>query len=140
MVSLIAIGAVYMHNQSQKKIAKIDTLTLPDVDKEQPNSNDKVYYLAYVDKKSGELVKLPDPMNFAEALAIILGEAQINQSLPVNKKYLGIYTENQAHAKALAVATGVFGPPEVHNDGYYGHYHDIEHRYHIWFENPVKYN
>ena len=35
---------------------------------------------------------------------------------------------------------GILGPPEVHNDGYYGHYHDIGHIYHVWFGDPVKYD
>ena len=48
------------------------------------------------------------------------------------KKY-GIYTYSQPYAKALAIGVGIYSKPEVHQSGYYGHYNDDEHNYHIWF-------
>lgn len=54
-------------------------------------------------------------------------------------KYWGIYTNSQAYAKALAVVFGCDEVPEVHGDGYYGHYHDSTHSFHIWFGNPISY-
>lgn len=30
--------------------------------------------------------------------------------------------------------------PEVQASGYYGHYHDKEHKIYIWFGDPIHYN
>jgi len=56
-----------------------------------------------------------------------------------NHGIMGIYTYSQAYAKALAVALGANEIPEVHGDGYYGHYHDADHKYHIWYGGRVLY-
>ncbi len=45
----------------------------------------------------------------------------------------GIYTHDQSAAKALAVVFGYNKKPEYHGPGTYGHYHDSEHAFHIWF-------
>ena len=54
-------------------------------------------------------------------------------------KVWGIYTQNQAHAKALANAFDCNKKPEVHGDGDYGHYHDGEHLFHIWYGGKISY-
>lgn len=50
------------------------------------------------------------------------------------------YTEDQSHARMLAI---IFGAgkysPEVHGNGQYGHYHDSTHSFHIWFGAPIIY-
>lgn len=57
----------------------------------------------------------------------------------------GVYTHDQAHAKALAVVFGNTDPPEVHGSGKYAHYHEKpkekknEHNMHFWFGGPVLY-
>ena len=51
----------------------------------------------------------------------------------------GIYANNQDSAKALAVVFGNTDPPEVHESGYYGHYHDSTHSFHIWYGSPIFY-
>ena len=59
--------------------------------------------------------------------------------LPGSDRLKGIYTEEQVHAKVLAVAVGATKEPEIHNSGYYGHYHDGAHNVHIWYGNPIEY-
>lgn len=48
-----------------------------------------------------------------------------------------IYALEQAHAKALAMAMKGDKPPEYHGTGYYGHYHDSTHSFHIWYGSPI---
>ena len=63
----------------------------------------------------------------------------INKQKNVTGKDWGIYCQNQAYAKALALALWRKTPPEAHGSGYYGHYHDQDHIIHIWFGSPMKY-
>ena len=51
----------------------------------------------------------------------------------------GVYTQQQAAAKALAVLFGGYSAPKVHHSGYYGHYHDSTHSFHIWFGGVIRY-
>jgi hypothetical protein len=53
----------------------------------------------------------------------------------------GIYTNNQGYALALAVAFGALQSeaPQVHGNGYYGHYHDGRHKFHIWYGGKIWY-
>ena len=51
----------------------------------------------------------------------------------------GIYTHDQAYAKALAIIVGAHQPPEVHGSGMYGHYHDGTHTFHIWYGGTITY-
>lgn len=51
----------------------------------------------------------------------------------------GIYTHDQANAKALATIVGATESPEVHGSGMYGHYHDSTHTFHIWYGGVLSY-
>lgn len=57
--------------------------------------------------------------------------------------YWGIYTPLQAHAKHLALLVHAkeqtVKSPEVHGPGMYGHYHDGNHAFHIWYGGPLYY-
>ena len=76
-----------------------------------------------------------------ELLDAALSNGDIN-TIKGSKKYIiGIYTETQAQAQALAFAMGEkVKRPEIHfysNLVAYWHYHDQEHKLHIWFSNQV---
>lgn len=51
----------------------------------------------------------------------------------------GIYADSQGEAKALAVVLKCRKEPEVHDSGYYGHYHDKNHKIHIWYGQIIYY-
>ncbi|MBQ2694677.1 MAG: RHS repeat-associated core domain-containing protein [Clostridia bacterium] len=116
----------------------------------------KDYQLAYVGA-DGVLVKTGSKMTFTEAL-VALGVTGATNSLSERYKFKikkasgavrslesdgkdwGIYTDSQYSAKALAMVFGSNDPPEVHGSGYYGHYHDSTHSFHIWYGEPLYYN
>lgn len=66
---------------------------------------------------------------------------EINETKNGEKFIIGIYTKTQAQAQALALAIGAeIEPPEIHfysNLVAYWHYHDRNHKLHIWFNNIV---
>ena len=77
-------------------------------------------------------------MGYREAVLVITAEAVQNAMIEkYGKRKWGIYTAEQSDAKALAVTVGVWGPPEVHGINYIGHYHDSQHKFHIWFGLPI---
>ena len=117
-----------------------------------------VYQLAYINNR-GTLVKLSKKYTFTEAM-ILLGFAKMTKtgyvkisdpkpnaskakqmiiSAPANTKDWGIYTNSQQYAKYLALATGCNAQPEVHSSGIYGHYHDSQHKIHIWYGGMLNY-
>ena len=117
-----------------------------------------VYQLAYINNR-GTLVKLSKKYTFTEAM-ILLGFAKMTKtgyvkisdpkpnaskakqmiiSAPANTKDWGIYTNSQQYAKYLALATGCNAQPEVHSSGMYGHYHDSQHKIHIWYGGMLNY-
>ena len=119
-------------------------------------TQEAVYYLAYVSEQGG-LVKVGDGMTMQNAL-IALGFAGATNALNQSFEYArdkssdaqrtlehmgsgnwGIYTHDQAHAKALASVVGAYQPPEVHGSGMYGHYHDATHTFHIWYGGTITY-
>ncbi len=128
--------AVNLTEAVQAAISK--TRKLPDTKASKPKKNEKVYFPATVNKKN-KLVIVPTPLTFEEA------EKQINALRLMNgsrKAKIGIYTLDQAHARALAEEVSKSGTrlvdvPETHGYGpnYYGHYHDIYHTVHIWYGN-----
>ena len=115
-----------------------------------------VYYLSYVTEQGG-LAKIGKGMTLRQAL-ISLGFSgainSLNQSFTYDRSKSsdaqrelehkgsgnwGIYTHDQAHAKALASIVGANQPPEVHSTGMYGHYHDSTHTFHIWYGGVISY-
>ncbi len=78
-------------------------------------------------------------MTYSEALVALSCSAAANSLMKNHKGYWGIYTNNQAYAKALAVTFGGTAKPEVHGDGYYAHYHDANHRFHVWYGGKIRY-
>lgn len=123
------------------------TKKLQDVNPEKPGLNEKVYYSAYVDKPTGALVKSNKALTLNEAKIKLYssnGGPYTQMLKPRNQRDIkGIYTFKQKHAKQLAIEASfskvVFKLPEVHSPGYYGHYHDADHNYHIWFGSPINY-
>lgn len=115
--------------------------------------SNKVYYLAYINSR-GELVKVGSAMSFVSALGM-LGISGATNSLNKRYKYnrhnsssaqrtlqksssnWGIYTKNQANAKALSSVFGWKEKPEVHGSGMYGHYHDSTRTFHIWYGGKI---
>ena len=87
----------------------------------------------------GEIIRLSGKMTFSEACIKLSSTAFINSMRQKYKDKWGIYTNNQAYAKASAVAFGCTQKPEVNGNGYYGHYHDAKHLYHIWFGGKIWY-
>jgi len=109
-----------------------------------PSTNDKVYQFAYVNKLTGSLVRMPFRMNYAEAVTAVGATGVANSvASTLNSDHpglWGVYTNDQAYAKALAASFGGFiSPPEVHGSGFYGHYHDFLHRFHVWFGGQLSY-
>ena len=139
------------------------TKVLADV-KVKQQTEKKQYQLAYV-SSSGSLIRVGEKLSFTQALEALGISGAVNS---ISKRYSydigrssnaqrelehrgtgnwGIYTSSQTAAKALAVAFGFSGPPEVHGSGMYGHYHggywnaktnSYEHVFHIWY-GGVKY-
>jgi len=116
----------------------------------------KHYHLAYISKQ-GELYKTGNKMTFVQAL-IALGITGAVNSITRRYKYdktksstaqrtlehkgnrqWGIYADTQSAAKALAVVLGSSEKPKVHGSGYYGHYHDFTHTFHIWYGGKIIY-
>ena len=117
--------------------------------------NNRYYIVAYVDTLANKLVKVGKWMDYLQTLTV-LGVANATTSLSsrytcknkceaekqatkagAQKNKWGIYAKTQYAAKALAVVFGYTDPPKVHGYGYYGHYHDVDHKFHIWFGNPI---
>lgn len=128
------------------------TRTLADVTvKKAPTK--KVYQLAYINSK-GDLTKTGSKMTFTQALTALGITGATNslskiykfkikkasgkvRSLESKGENWGIFADSQTAAKALAVVFGYTGAPEVHGVGYYGHYHDSTHSFHIWYGKPI---
>lgn len=156
-------GATKKSFAIERKIALAATLTLADVKARKQNSKKK-YYLAIVNTKTNDLQRIGMKMSFKGAL-LALGFTGATNSIkkrlthskgamaPKPREYKesnekkdkadavvwGIYTSNKRDAKSLAVVTGSNAKPEVHGDGYYGHYHDRYHMIHIWYGSKANY-
>lgn len=104
----------------------------------------------------GEIKKEGKAMNFIEALSALgisgalntlskIYKYNKNKSSTAQRKLegksanWGIYTHDQANAKALSVVFGWNNKPEVHGSGMYGHYHDSTHTFHIWYGGKKSY-
>ena len=152
---ILIVGVVELSRSSTSSRSKSKAEILPDIDAVHPKRS-KVYQIAYVDKY-GTLVKFGH-YNLMEALALLgcLGCANnLRHAIKYNpkgaesivegyarangSKIWGIYTEQQGHAKMLAllVSTNQIEPPEVHGSRKYGHYHDFTHSFHIWYGNII---
>ena len=134
--------------------AKSETIVLEDVEATKIPTR-KVYQLAYVDS-NGDLTKVGSKMTFTEALAVLGVTGATNtlskkykfkikkasgevRTLESQGKNWGIYTDSQYSAKVLAVVFKNDDPPEIHKSGYYGHYHDSTHSFHIWYGERLYY-
>ena len=147
--------AATIYTYSHKSIASSETgKTLSDT--KAKGTQEAVYYLAYV-SEYGSIIKVGDGMTMQEAL-VSLGFSGATNKLNQKFKYArenssdaqrklehmgsgnwGIYTHDQAYAKALAIIVGAYQPPEVHGSGMYGHYHDGTHTFHIWYGGTITY-
>ncbi len=114
------------------------TKTRADVKLRNPPKKERVYQLAYANNK-GEIIRLPGKMTYDEAFLALGGSAAVNSLMKDHKGYWGIYTNDQAYAKALAVVFGGTNKPEVHGDGYYAHYHDASHKFHVCYGGKIGY-
>ena len=158
--AVLVIGAeVYAHAEEVRR-SKTGTRVLADTEALNPEQA-KVYQVAYV-SKDGMLIKFPRHYYIMDALAILgclscwnnLRQATTyNEEGPTceakkyamsnGSDYWGIYTPLQAHAKHLALLVHAkeqtVKSPEVHGPGMYGHYHDGNHAFHIWYGGPLYY-
>ena len=89
------------------------TKTRCDVKLKKPQTQERVYKLAYANSK-GEVIRLPNKMTYSEAVHTLSGSTTVNSLMKSHKGYWGIYTHNQSYAKALAAAFGGKSSPEVH--------------------------
>lgn len=144
-------AVVYFSMASLKSVAD----KVSDVKAKLPNLKMKVYQLAYISVHDA-LIRLPKKYSYKEAVALLGVTGAINitldsgllydkerssdaqrtlQSQPLikEKRDWGIYTHNQIYAKALAVIFSGTNEPEVHGSGMYGHYHDGNHAFHVWY-------
>lgn len=153
-VSIALVGGVYdIYNRNRmrskyrgatkKKLKRrqnyyLQPRTLPDVKAKEPQRNKGVYKMACINK-NGNLVKMGKNMTFLQAKRILSLEGTVNKMTRKYGNKWGVYTYSQKYAKALAVAFDCRKAPEVHGSGYYGHYHDGWHKYHIWYSKPVYY-
>ena len=145
-ILVVGIAGVLLNANTQTAV-KTETRILSDATPRTTKSH--VFKLAYIDK-NGNLQKVGKSLTFVEALSC-LGVKKASVSLMRNyrvtatkpseckTKDWGVYSSNQAYAKALAVMLGCNEPPEAHGIGYYGHYHDKDHKIHIWYGSPMKY-
>lgn len=149
VIGVVALGTIMAIKviAENSSVSAVQAKDLPDVKPEKPGSNDKVYHPAYVVKSTGVLVILPKALNLTEAKAAMYPAVETNfksNMLPPKcGNIYGMYTYKQAHAKQLALESAfpviIFGGPEVQASGYYGHYHDSRHVYHIWYGKPINY-
>lgn len=131
----------------------------------QKLTNQRIYSIAYA-VGTLPLVITSIKLNYIEALSILAvykfsglfesyGATLIPESLftksmlevlnilrsnNVGAKYLGVYTVSQSNALELAVSLGalensVYDSPHG-TGGFYKHYHDAQHKIHIWFGTP----
>ncbi len=122
--------------------------------------DERVYCIAYIGA-GNELVRLPSSLQASEARDVLIyfsfrnGNSGYNvkpstraigdifdlaeQAIAASSKGVGIYTQDAGHASYLAASVGIFTVPEVHRSGYYGHYNNASHQYHIWFGGPIYY-
>lgn len=97
--------------------------------------------MCYIDKSANLLVMIPGMMSYMEALTFLGATSSIaDMDRTYGKNNWDIYTKERTDAKALAIAVGATKAAEVHGDGYYGHYHDKNHKYHIFFGEPISYS
>ena len=149
LVTTIKAGVIITHK------------ALSDIKAKIPNG--RVYQMAYVNSQ-GSLAKFGNKMNFEEALAALgctgvinnlSGRFHFKKNSSLHEKYKengnhwGIYAHSQSAAKALAIVTGCleadespdyrhgYAGPEFHGPGYYAHYHDFTHAFHIWYGSPI---
>lgn len=47
------------------------------------------------------------------------------------------YTQKQSAARVLTMSLGATEATEVHGINDFGHYHDANHQYHIWYGDPI---
>lgn len=142
VAAVTTIGAIaYSTQHTINTNTKSRTQTLTDTKPKVPSNNAKVYQAAYVDKNTNELKKIGSTMTYNEAKSVLLLNGGLTNIVGRNNRIIGIYSTNQSYAKSLAVSIGIYEKevPEVHGDGFYGHYHDANHRYHIWYGNQINY-
>ncbi len=99
---------------------------------------EKVYQIAYLTSK-GELKNGYGKMTYLEAISYLSLNSTINSNNQKYGKTWGIYTNKQSYGKALAVAFGCYKKPEVHENKLYGHYHNKDYCFHIWFGGKILY-
>ncbi len=118
-------------------VAKTSTRELVDTEASDRMTNG-LYYIAWVGD-DGYLHRLGNGMHYYEAVLYLgFSDTLDNNSRQFNGNPWGVYTHYQSDAKILAVTSGDFSLPTVHGIGYYGHYHDQRHKFHIWFGMPLE--
>lgn len=135
VVGLFLVGSSIYYASKTKTASKPRA---PIYKPEQPAENKKIYQLATV--QGSQLIKHEKYFTFNEAVDLLESSNKILGYKNQYGHFWGIYTEKPSHATALAIA--VWDPfqiplAEIHNSGYYWHYHDRGHNYHIWFGEPI---
>ncbi len=135
-VGIATIGGFEIAEQA-KAATESKTRKLVDVLPVIPKND--VYMVAFVDTIT-DMLKIIRGFTFSYSEAIMintLAHPIVRQVKLRDGGHWGIYTPQQEHAKALADYYGYVECPEVHDSGYYGHYHDGSHTFHIWFGEPI---
>ena len=134
-----AIGVLVYEEVKPRVIVTTKTKEVEDVAPKIPSGG--VYKLAFVDKTTDTL-KILEVCTLSYSEAIIVEKLANPIVSQIKRRYSslwGLYAEDQADAKAVAVALGFYECPKVHDSGYYAQYHDGNHNIHIWFGNPMIY-
>ena len=99
-----------------------------------------LYYMAWVNKNDGYLRRSSYGMHYTETVLFLGYSETIARYDSYFKDSIawGVYTLYQPDAKLLAVSLGNNDAPETHGIGFYGHYHDEDHGFHIWFGMPLE--
>jgi hypothetical protein len=137
--AIAAIVVVAIALPLVKSVTKVIAQTIADVAPRTPPAIDKPYQAAYVDSKTNKLKKAGPAMTQTEAIGVIKTEGELAKIVGT-KKNIGIYAYDQGYAKSLATAVGANEFDQAHGRGYFGHYHDKNHKYHIWFGMPIMLN
>lgn len=154
-VSFIAIILTSIYIAIDSDVKKYSSTRIQKDVKSKRIGGQKEYQICYV-SDNNILVKVGNKLTWSGVLAALgINETTVNYNITrsINLKYAnnnvinaknssscwGIYADSQEAAKTLAFALGGYSPPEVHNSGYYAHYHDGQHKIHIWYGSKIWY-
>ena len=127
--------------EKHRAVAVPDSMTLSKTrvleDVEANEDKDGTYFKAYIDRGTGLLMLVGNGMDYQEAYTYLQINAGVKTLNDMYGRFIGVYTQKQSDARVLAMSLGATEAPEVHGINYFGHYHDANHQYHIWYGDPI---